>query len=147
MEFRLMSVLVLILLQAGILASIVSLVTNFISGVPIRSQGAEDLLGIRPSAEIHHDGCNVTFVPTPIFSPMPFLVILMPNSRLDFTAQKCLLSSLADQAIYQISCVLLTVALLFVLTLFLIMGMFIMDMIYHVGRAVVDTGVHTASTK
>ena len=31
MEFRLMSVLVLILLQAGILASIVSLVTNFIS--------------------------------------------------------------------------------------------------------------------
>ena len=71
------------------------------------------------------------------------------DQTIHFTAQKCLLSSLADQVIYQmiqISCVLLTVALLFVLTLFLVMGMFVMDMICHVGRAVVDTGVHTAST-
>jgi hypothetical protein len=142
-------------LQSLFVGCIVYILAGFLSGIRISGKNLElednrVLWGIqqnRPGYTYHHDSCNVTFEPTSLLAPVPFFAVLMPSARLDYEAGMCLLASLADNIMYQISCVLLTVALLFVLTAILILGIFMMDIFYHFWLAVMDTTVHTAANK
>lgn len=82
---------------------------------------------------LHHQGCNVSFTKAAVF--------LIPEEELGWAEYACLADSILRGLFYQISCVLLTAALLIVFGVFLVMSMFVMDLAYLFGRAVAGAGI------
>ena len=84
-----------------------------------------------------YDRCNITFVHAPIlpFSASPN--VFVPVS-LDWEDAGCLLVSLGNFLFFHLCCFLLTLALLVVFGTFLVMALFLLDLIHYFWRGVID---------
>ena len=131
LETRMMSV-AFFALQTLLLACCMALLANLFGA---HTEYGLDLkrLPSEPPHQFHHQECNVTFARAMVF--------LMPVEELELKEYTCLFESMLRGVLYQISCVLLTAALLLVFGVFLVMSMFVMDLVYYFGRAVADAGV------
>jgi hypothetical protein len=129
LEARMMSAAFFVL-QTLLLACCIAVLANLLGA---HTQYGLELQRAPPNGQFHHQECNVTFARAMVF--------LLPVEELELEEYTCLFESMLRGVLYQISCVLLTAALLLVFGVFLVMSMFVMDLVYFFGQAVADAGM------
>jgi len=134
-ESRMMSAL-FFAAQIVLMACLMVLGASWLQSVVFPQMIQHDIAPV--PASFYYDKCNLTFVHTPFSRHFPSPGLLVPQGELEWKDHACLLSSALSVLFYHISCILVTSGIMLVLMTFLVMGMFVLDLLHEFWRGVTD---------
>jgi hypothetical protein len=134
---------IIFLTHVAILAGLMGLLANWIQSTALPLTHPPPTHPQPTLTNFYYEKCNITFAPAHISTyPLSFPPLLVPQGHLDWKDHSCLIQSALNVLIYHISCLLLAGALLIVFSVFLVLLMFLMDLLYFFWRGLVDAEIH-----